>query len=66
MRLQKQHLKHSNSVALRDSIRSECIKQKLIQEEMNSTQEEQKMNILNYNNIPIPYRKLHRQDLRVL
>jgi hypothetical protein len=56
-------LKYTNAIALRDSIRNEVTKQKLIQEEMNSTQEEQKMNILNYNNI-VNYNELEATSLR--
>ncbi len=61
--LQKQHLKYTNAIALRDSIRNEVTKQKLIQEEMNSIQEEQKMNISNYNNI-VNYNELEATRLR--
>jgi hypothetical protein len=49
--LQKQRLKISNSIALRDSIRNEVAKQKLIQDEMKDIEEQQKMNINSYNNI---------------
>ena len=49
--MQKQRLKFSNSVALRDSIRNEVSKQRIIQEEMNDIQDQQKMNIMSYNNI---------------
>ncbi len=56
-------MKYTNAIALRDSIRNEVTKQKLIQEEMNSTQEEQKMNILNYNNI-VNYNELEATSLR--
>lgn len=49
--MQKQRLKFSNIVGLRDSIRSEVVKQKGVIHEMNEIQAQQKMNIDNYNNI---------------
>ncbi|CAF0929077.1 unnamed protein product [Brachionus calyciflorus] len=49
--LQRQRLKYANSVSLRDSIRNEKEKQKKILEELKYTEEQQKMNIGNYNNI---------------
>ena len=38
-------------MALKDSIRNEVSKQKMIQDEMNDIQDQQKMNIMSYNNI---------------
>jgi hypothetical protein len=49
--LQKQSLKYTNIVSLRDSIRNEVLKEKGMIAEMNEVQEQQKMNINNYNNI---------------
>lgn len=49
--LQRQRLKFVNSVSLRDSIRNEKDKQKKILEELKEIQEQQTMNISNYNNI---------------
>lgn len=49
--LQRQRLKFVNSVSLRDSIRNEKDKQKKILEELKEVQEQQTMNISNYNNI---------------
>lgn len=49
--LQRQRLKYVNSVSLRDSIRNEKDKQKKILDELRELQEQQTMNIANYNNI---------------
>ncbi|RNA21673.1 coiled-coil domain-containing protein [Brachionus plicatilis] len=49
--LQRQRLKYVNSVSLRDSIRNEKDKQKKILEELKEVEEQQTMNIANYNNI---------------
>jgi hypothetical protein len=61
--LQKQHLKHANSVSLRDTIRNEVMKQTVIDNEIRQVQEQQKMNISNYNNI-INYNERESTKLR--
>ncbi len=50
-RLQKQRLKHTNAISLRDSIRNEVSKQREREKEMNDLMEQQKMDISNYNTI---------------
>ena len=64
-------MKYSNAVALRDSIRNEVIKQKLIQDELNDTNEQHKMNIMNNNNVinyneaeSIRLRKAYEESVR--
>jgi len=49
--LKKQRLRFANLVALRDSIRNEVAKQKFLLEDMKNVQEQQQMNINNYNNL---------------
>lgn len=44
-------MKYSNAISVRDSIRNEKEKQKDILDEMTECYEQQKMSILNYNNI---------------
>jgi len=43
--LQKQRLKHMNSVVMRDSLRNEVAKQQRIEEEMHDKRDQQKMDI---------------------
>jgi len=52
-RLQKQHLKYTSSITIRDSIRNEVDKQNKIQKELIDIQEQQKMNIKNYNTLSL-------------
>ena len=49
--LQKQRLKFANIVSLRDSIRTEVVKQRNVISDMSEIQAQQKMNIDNYNTI---------------
>ena len=43
--LQKQRLKHSNAIVIRDSLRNEVAKQQRIEEEMREKREQHKMDI---------------------
>lgn len=52
-RLQKQHLKYTNLIVVRDSTRNETAKQKKILQEHMDIREQQKMNINNYNNLSV-------------
>lgn len=47
--LQKQRLKHMNSIVMRDSLRNEVAKQQRIEEEMHEKREQQKMDISKLN-----------------
>ena len=61
--LQKQRLKHANSISLRDTIHNEVVKQKHVEEEIREVQEQQKLNIANYNNI-VNYNEKESTKLR--
>jgi hypothetical protein len=52
-RIQKQHLKFTNSIVIRDSIRNEVAKQKKIASDLREVQEQQKLNISIYNNLSV-------------
>lgn len=47
--LQKQRLKHMNSVVMRDGLRNEVAKQQRIEEEMHDKRDQQKMDIAKLN-----------------
>ena len=47
--LQKQRLKHTNAIVIRDSLRNEVAKQHRIDEEMNIKREQQRMDIAKLN-----------------
>jgi hypothetical protein len=61
--LKKQRLKYADLVALRDSIRNEVAKQKYLLDEMKDIQEQQQMNINNYNDL-LNYKEQESTRLR--
>ncbi len=61
--MKKQRLKYADLVALRDSIRNEVAKQKYLLDEMKDIQEQQQMNINNYNDL-LNYKEQESTRLR--